>query len=66
MLNALRSENPHLKTMCNKRGRLLCDVTRDLSHGDLKIIDKVTQPNLPATVFASFVTEHAEPGLKPA
>ncbi|WP_448664006.1 alkaline phosphatase D family protein [Sphingomonas sp. CJ20] len=64
-LDALRSQNPHLKTMCNKRGYLLCDVTRDMWRGDLKIIDKVTQPNLPATIFASYVAEHGEPGLKP-
>ncbi len=27
MLDALRSENPHLQTMCNKRGHLLCNAT---------------------------------------
>ncbi|MEZ0470943.1 alkaline phosphatase D family protein [Luteimonas salinilitoris] len=61
-----RSLNPHLKAMTDKRGYVLCDVTRDHWRGDLKVLDRVTTPDAPVRTHASFVIERGRPGLQPA
>ena len=61
-----RSLNPHLKAMTDKRGYVLCDVTRDQWHADLKILDRVMVPDEKIKTHASFVVERGRPGLQSA
>lgn len=63
-VQAAMSGNPELKAITDKRGYLLCDVTKDVWKSDLKIIDKVTEPNGALTSYARFEVEHGKPGLK--
>ena len=56
--------NRELKAITDKRGYLLCDVDRKLWHADLKIIDKVTEPNGKLSSWARFAVEHGKPGIK--
>lgn len=58
--------NDFLKTTINKRGYLLCDVTRDQWRGELKVIDRVRKKGGTVTTAAAYVTEHGEPGLQVA
>ncbi len=55
--------NPELKAITDKRGYLLCEVGRDLWHADLKILDKVTEPDGILTSYARFGVEHGRPGI---
>lgn len=61
-----RALNPHLKAMTDKRGYVLCDVTRDHWRGDLKVLDRVMTPEEPIRTHASFVVERGRPGLQSA
>lgn len=61
-----RSLNPQLKAITDRRGYVLCEVTRDEWRGDLKVLDRVTVPDEPVRTYASFVVERGRPGLQPA
>lgn len=61
-----RRENPHLKALTDRRGYLLCTVTRDAWQADLKILDKVTVPDAALSSHARFVIERGKPGLHKA
>jgi len=63
-VQAAMSGNPELKAITDKRGYLLCDVTRDVWKADMKIIDKVTEPNGALSSYARFEVEHGKPGIK--
>lgn len=56
--------NACLKTSIDRRGYVLCDVTRNSFRGDLKVIDSVTRPGGAVSTFASFTAEHGKPGLQ--
>ncbi len=58
--------NPHLKAMTDRRGYVLCDVTRDAWRGDLEVLDTVMTPDAPVRTHASFVIERGRPGLQRA
>jgi alkaline phosphatase D len=60
------ADNPCLKATIDKRGYLVCEVTRDTFHADLKVLDHVTAPGAPATSFARFAVERGRPGVHPA
>lgn len=62
----VRSENPFLKATTDKRGYLVCDVTRDTWIGELKVLDAVTRPDAALSTYARFATENGKPGLYPA
>ena len=56
--------NAELKAITDKRGYLLCDISRDVWRADLKILDKVTQADGKLSTYASFHVEHGSPGIK--
>lgn len=58
--------NPQLKAMTDRRGYVLCDVSREEWRADLKTLDRVMVPDQPLRTFASFVVEHGHPGLQEA
>jgi alkaline phosphatase D len=64
MCRSAREYNPHLKAITDKRGYLVCDVTRDVWKADLKIIDKVTEANGALSSYARFEIDHGKPGLR--
>ncbi|MDF2640538.1 MAG: alkaline phosphatase [Novosphingobium lindaniclasticum] len=55
--------NACLKAITDRRGYVLCDVTRDTWRGDLKVLDSVMRPDGRLSTFASFVAERGRPGL---
>ncbi|MBN2972705.1 alkaline phosphatase D family protein [Roseomonas aeriglobus] len=59
----VRAETPAIKAMTDRRGYVLCDVTRDQFRGDLKIVDTVTTPEGRLSTYASFAAERGKPGL---
>lgn len=61
-----RGGNDFLRTTINKRGYLLCDVTRDQWRGELKVIDRVRQRGGTVNTAAVYVTEAGRPGLQNA
>lgn len=61
-----RALNPHLKAMIDRRGYVLCDVSRDHWRGDLKILDRVMTPDEPIRTHSSFIVERGQPGLQQA
>lgn len=61
-----RGGNEFLKATTDQRGYLICDVDRQTWRGDLKVLDTVTRPDGKVSTYASFISEHGEPGLKAA
>ncbi|MFC4727642.1 alkaline phosphatase D family protein [Coralloluteibacterium thermophilus] len=62
----VRALNPHLKAVTDRRGYVVCDVSRGEWRGDLKVLDRVMVPDAPVRTHASFVVEHGRPGLQEA
>jgi alkaline phosphatase D len=60
------ADNPVLRATTDRRGYVLCDVTRDLFQADLKVIDHVTSPGGTLSSYARFAVERGHPGVKPA
>ena len=58
--------SPHLKATTDKRGYVLCDVTRDAWIGDMKTLDQVMQPNGTLQSWKRYAVEHGRPGLQDA
>ncbi|HEX7989023.1 MAG TPA: alkaline phosphatase D family protein, partial [Stenotrophomonas sp.] len=56
--------SPHLKATTDKRGYVLCDVTRDSWVGDMKTIDQVMQPNGKLESWKRYAVAHGRPGLQ--
>ncbi|MNI77226.1 Alkaline phosphatase D precursor [compost metagenome] len=63
--NQLR-HSPHLKATTDKRGYVLCDVTRDTWIGDMKTLDTVMRPNGTLQSWKRYAVEHGRPGLQEA
>jgi alkaline phosphatase D len=63
--NTLR-HSPHLKATTDKRGYVLCDVTRDAWIGDMKTLDQVMQPNGELRSWKRYAVAHGKPGLQEA
>lgn len=61
-----RADNPFLKAMADRRGYILCDVSRDRWRGELKVLDAVTRREGRESTYAAFVSVHGQPGLQPA
>lgn len=58
--------NDFLKAMVDRRGYVLCDVSRDRWRGELKVLDRVTDGSGRLSTHAAFVTEHGKVGLQRA
>jgi len=58
--------NPQLKTMIDRRGYLLCDVTRNVWHADLAVLHSVMTEDAPVRSHARFAIERQRPGLQSA
>lgn len=62
----LLQHSPHLKATTDKRGYVLCDVTRDHWIGDMKTLDQVMQPGGKLESWRRYAIAHGRPGLQPA
>jgi alkaline phosphatase D len=60
------AHSPYLKATTDKRGYVLCDVTRDAWIGDMKTLDTVMQPNGAVQSWKRYAVEHGRPGLQEA
>jgi alkaline phosphatase D len=58
--------NPHLKLVNERRGYVVCRLTRDEMRADYRILPYVDQPGAPVSTHRSFVVEAGNPGLNPA
>ena len=58
-----RAHTPELKAMTDRRGYVLCDVTRDAFRGELKVLDTVAVPDGTLSTHAVLVAERGKPGL---
>lgn len=63
--NMLR-HSPHLKATTDKRGYVLCDVTRDAWIGEMKTLDQVMRPGGRLETWKRYAIEHGRPGLQDA
>ena len=59
---ATKADNPHIKYHSNRRGYIACTATQTEMRADFKILDKVSVPDLPATIGASLVVHAGRPG----
>ncbi|MCD9088678.1 alkaline phosphatase D family protein [Stenotrophomonas sp. SY1] len=66
MARSTLQHSPHLKATTDKRGYVLCDVTRDAWIGDMKTLDQVMQPNGALQSWKRYAIEHGRPGLQEA
>jgi alkaline phosphatase D len=57
----LRLANPHIKYHSARRGYIACSATASHLRADFKILDKVTEPGLPARIGGSIVVEAGRP-----
>lgn len=58
------SENPHIKFFNAQRGYVRCSLTPEQWQTDYRVVEKVSQPNMPVQTRASFVVENGQPGAK--
>jgi alkaline phosphatase D len=58
--------NPHLKLVNERRGYVVCRLTRDEMRADYRILPYVDRPGAPVSTHRSFVVEAGNPGLNPA
>lgn len=65
-LAGAKAQNPQLKAIVNQRGYTLCDVTPDVWHADMKVLDKVSNRNGTLSTYAAFDIDHGKPGLQRA
>ena len=61
-----RADNPQLKATIDRRGYIVCDVSRDVWQADLKVIDRVSSPGGTLSSYARFAIERGRPGLHTA
>ena len=66
MARSTLQHSPHLKATTDKRGYVLCDVTRDSWVGDMKTLDQVMQPNGKLESWKRYAVAHGRPGLQEA
>lgn len=62
----MKGDNPWLRFHSAKRGFLNMTATQDEMRADFMVIDKVTEPNLPAKRVATGVVTAGKPGLQMA
>lgn len=62
----VRRHTPAIKAMTDRRGYVLCKVSRDAFRGELKVLDTVASPGGVLSDYAVFVSERGRPGLIPA
>ncbi|MGN7999949.1 alkaline phosphatase D family protein [Sphingomonas sp. 22176] len=55
--------NPYLKYMNDRRGYLLCDVTRDQWQAQFRTVDTVTEPGAPVKTARTAIVPHGRPEL---
>ena len=60
------AHSPNLKATTDKRGYVLCDVTRDAWIGDMKTLDTVMRPNGTVQSWKRYAVAHGRPGLQEA
>ncbi len=66
VLDASRSENPHIKFADARRhGYTLCSITRDRALFELRALDDVKDPNSAIASMAAFETQWGKAGLQP-
>ena len=56
--------NPHLKYNSNRRGYVVCDVSRERWLTEFKVVDKVTERGAPLRTAHRVVVEDRDPSLK--
>lgn len=59
----LMTDNPHLRWTNDRRGYLVCDVTRRAWTGHYRVLDAVTQRGLPVRTAANWAIESGRTGL---
>lgn len=57
------SNNPHIKFYNARRGYVVVTVKPEVSTAEYRIVPYVTRPGAPVETRASFVIEHAKPGV---
>jgi alkaline phosphatase D len=60
-------ENPHIKFFDDRqRGYVLCEVTPDTWHTQMRVVDDVKVRNGTVTTLRSFAVENGKPGVQNA
>ncbi len=58
----IRSDNSHVHYHSARRGYIACTATPATLRADFKVLDRVSEPNLPSRVGGSLVVEAGRPG----
>jgi alkaline phosphatase D len=62
-LDAMKSENPHLKWFENRRGYFKCTVNADSWTTDYRSVAFVEKPDAPVVTSSSWRVTHGKPGI---
>lgn len=63
-LDAMKSENPHLKWFENRRGYVRCRVDANAWTAEYRTVPYVTKPGAPIATASAWRVEHGRPGIQ--
>ena len=64
VIEATLPENPQVKFYNNQRGYVRCELTNKSMTADYRVVAKVSVPDSPGSIRASFIVEPGKPGAQ--